>query len=701
MVFSQFCSGLVIAAKELGINVSEENLAHLVKHSEDLPSLFENMADYIGLQHQQCQSQISTLPESMFPICVPLRQGRMAVIYGVEGENAHLTYSEAGKIRVVERLSDIESEREGAYWIVKRRVMARRGRNIVKDFSKTNSWLWQLIRQDLRFYLLITISALFGNILTLVSSLFSMQVYDRVIPAQSFPTLWVLFGGVIIALLCDMLLRMARSRLADAIGKRADIHMSSFFYSRALEIKNSARPNSTGAFIAQIREIEHIRELLTSTTVLAIVDIPFITLFLALIWSIGGWLVLPAMLAIPLIIIPGLLLQFPLARLSKKGHEESAQRNALLVETVQGLEDIKLTQSEERFRRLWRHCISTASQVSLEQRHWSYLLSNWCQFVQQTVYAGVIALGVYLVIDNTITTGTLVGCSILSSRTVGPLGQIAGILTRLQQAKTSLQGLNGFLERPLEQRDFDDVSHNENIRGNYRLSHARFRFMPESRWVIDIAELNIQAGEKVAILGTIGAGKSTLLRVLSGMADSAEGEITLDGIAINNLSVNDMRYGVGYLQQDAQLFWGTVRDNILLGNPHATAEEIIHILNMAGAAGVLRNEHGLDLPIAEGGKGLSGGQRQALLLARTLIRNSNVLLLDEPTASMDENSELHVITQLEKHCQDKTLIMVTHRQAPLRLVDRIIVLDQGKIALDGPRDQIMHQLQASRRAVAA
>lgn len=697
MLLSRWSAGLTIAARELGINVNEDNLVHLVKQGHDDVLLFKTMADYLGLQYQECHLQLSSIPEELFPLCVPLQNNKMVVVHSLDPEFALVTFVETPTIKTKIPLAMLNAQQEGSYWIIKRKTIFQ-GRKLRSAYHSDNKhWLWKLIRNDLRYYLLITVSALFGNLLTLGSSLFSMQVYDRVIPAQSFSTLWVLFSGVILAMLCDMLLRLARSKLADAIGKRADISMSSLFYSRALGIKNSARPESTGAFIAQIRDIEHVRELLTSTTVLAVVDIPFITLFLALIWSIGGWLVLPTLLAIPLIVIPGLIIQWPLARLSGKGHEESAQRNAMLVETIQGLEDIKLTQSEDRFVSLWEHCVSSASQISVEQRNWGHRLSNWCQFVQQSVYSCVIALGVYLVIDNSITTGTLVACSILSSRTVGPLGQIAGVLTRLQQARVSLHGLNDFLKRPLEHREFSDSAHLTTLRGNYVLANARFRFQPDSRWSVDIENVTIRAGEKIAIIGSIGAGKSTLLRILSGMADNAEGEIVLDGVSMTNLSVQDLRHGMSYLQQDAQLFRGTVRDNILLGNPNASAEEIINCLNLSGAAGVLRNERGLDLPIAEGGKGLSGGQRQALLLARTLIQNGNILLLDEPTASMDEVTEMHVVNALKTHCRGKTLVIVTHRQAPLKLVDRIIVMDQGKVVADGPKDSVLHQLNANKR----
>lgn len=698
MDFSPWNECVAIIARELGINVTINNLQHIIQNGGSQDEIMHSLIKHIGLKCKKLDVDLERIPSLLFPIFVPLKNNQAVVVYGIdENKSATVSFNISPDIKTQIDLEQLEALREGDLWLVYKKERAKDKR--VDDFLKPykGNWLFQLIAKDTKFYGQIALGALFGNILALSSALFSMQVYDRVIPAQSYSTLWVLFIGVCIALLMDMALRLARSHLADAIGKKTDMFMSGMFFSRALRIQNDARPNSTGAFVAQLREIEHIRELLTSTTVIAMVDMPFIMIFIGVIAFIGGELAFAPLLAIPLIVIPGLIAQWPLSRLSQQGIRESAIRNSMLVETVEGLEDIKIMQAEDRFLRTWNECNATTAQISLEQRHWSSLITNWCQFIQQLVYVCVIAIGVYLVINNDITTGTLIACSILSSRTVAPLGQLAQVLTRWQHARMAKSGLDEFLKKPLDQKPFDETLHTDEIKGNFSLRDVKYRFNPESPMVLNIANLQIKSGEKIAILGSIGAGKSTLLRLISGIAEATEGELLLDNLVMKNISNNDIRRDIAYLPQGAQLFHGTIRDNLILGKPQTSMEKIAEVLNIAGAASLLRTGKGLDLEIAEGGRGLSGGQKQTLLLARTLLRESPIMFLDEPTANMDENLENHVVNSLASNIKDKTFIVVTHRRAPLKLVDRIIVMNQGSIILDGPRDQVLQKLQSSNK----
>ncbi|GKX54589.1 ABC transporter ATP-binding protein [Leminorella grimontii] len=696
MGFSPWSECVTIIAKELGISVTPNNLQHIIQNGGSHDEIMENMINYIGLNHKKTNEKLERIPKLLFPVFVPLNNDQAVVIYSInENKTATLSFNISPDIKTQVDLEQLESMREGPAWLIyhTERVEDKRIDDFLKPYKE--NWLFNLIKKDLKFYGQIALGALFGNILALSSALFSMQIYDRVIPAQSYNTLWVLFIGVVVALLMDMMLRLARSHLADAIGKKTDLFMSGMFFSRALRMKNDARPNSTGAFVAQLREIEHIRELLTSTTVVAMVDMPFILIFIGVIAFIGGPLAFAPLLAIPLVIIPGLIAQWPLARLSQQGIRESAIRNAMLVETVEGLEDIKIMQSEDRFLRTWNGCNATTAQISLEQRHWGSLITNWCQFVQQLVYISVIAIGVYLVIENDITTGTLIACSILSSRTVAPLGQLAQVLTRWQHAKMAKTGLDEFLKKPLDQKPFSETLHTDAIRGHFSLKNVKYRFNPEAPMALDIGGLEISPGEKVAVLGSIGAGKSTLLRLISGIAETTEGELLLDGLTMKDISNNDVRRDIAYLPQSAQLFHGTIRDNLIMGKPQTSLEKIVEALNIAGAASLLKTGQGLELSIAEGGRGLSGGQKQTLLLARTLLRDSPILLLDEPTANMDETLENHVVSALSEHIKDKTFVVVTHRHAPLRLVDRIIVMSQGSVVLDGPRDAVLQRLKAA------
>lgn len=555
------------------------------------------------------------------------------------------------------------------------------------------SWFWSIVLKDWKRYIDIMFASLIANILALATVVFSMQVYDRVVPSQSIPTLWVLAGGVFIAAIFEFILRVSRIYLSDIIGKRADLKISDRVFGHALRIKNNERSKSTGTFISQIRELEGVRELVTSTTITAIADLPFFILFLVIMWIIGGHVFWVVVVIVPLMILPGILAQKQLAKLAKEGMRESAIRNAILVEAVQGIEDIKLLRAESRFQNQWNHMNELSADYSMQQRKIVGVLSAWTQKLQGLTYALVILVGCFAVMDGDMTTGALVACSILSSRMLGPISNITGVLGRLQQAKVAKSSLDELMKKSVDQPDRTHLVHKPVIHGDYELSNVVFQYDPEdNKPNLTISRLKIKAGEKVAILGRNGAGKSTLLQLLSGMQFPVNGKITLDDLELSMIDPADVRRDMGLLNQNANLFYGTIRENLTLGAPLANDEDIIKALRVTGAlAFVEEKKEGLDHLILEGGIGFSGGQRQALLLSRLLIRQPNILLLDEPTAAIDDVSEKQLIDHLKVWLAHRTLVVATHRRAVLELVDRIIVINDGKIVMDGPRDQILNQ----------
>lgn len=555
------------------------------------------------------------------------------------------------------------------------------------------NWFWRIALRDWRRYGDIMLGSLVANILALAGMLFSMQVYDRVVPAQSYSTLWVLFGGVMLAILFEFTMRMVRTHLSDVIGKRADLRISDRVFGHAMRLKNSARSKSTGSFISQIRELESIRELITSTTIGAVADLPFFLLFVLILWLIGGWLVLVVLLALPLLIIPGLLIQRPLARLSNEGMRESAVRNATLVEAVESFEDIKLLRAEQRFQNQWNHTNDVAATLSMKQRFLTGLLLTWTQEVQSIVYVVVLLVGSFMVMNGDMTTGALVGTTILASRTIAPLSQISGVLSRWQQAKVARKGLDELMKRPVDQPEHRKQVHKAALQGHYQFSNAVFWYDEEEKVAdINIHHLTVRAGEKIAILGRNGAGKSTLLQMMAGLHLPQQGQVLLDNISIGQLDPADLRRDMGLLSQTARLFFGSIRENITMGMPEASDEEIERALTLSGAMPfVQKQKNGLNYQIQEGGAGLSGGQRQTLLLARLILTQPDIVLLDEPSASLDEMTEAFLIDQLKAWTENKTLIIATHRTAMLQLVDRIIVLDQGSIVMDGPKESILRE----------
>jgi ATP-binding cassette subfamily C protein LapB len=561
-------------------------------------------------------------------------------------------------------------------------------------------WLRRIIMRDIKFYPNILLASLVANVLALGSVIFSMQVYDRVVPAQSYPTLYVLFSGVILALLFEFMMRRTRMTLSDVLGKRADLTMSDRVFGHALRIKGNARPTSTGSFLAQLRDMEQVREMLTSTTIAAVADLPFFLLFLVLFWYIAGVLVLVPLAALLLLIVPGVLMQRKLHEYAKEGMREASLRNAMLIEAVQRIDDVKMLQAEARFENQWNHANEVTSASQLKLRGLTNSLTVWTQTIQTSAYATIVFFGAPMVMGGDMTTGALVGASILGSRMLAPLSQITQVLTRLQHAKVGIGSLNGIMAMPTDSTAVEQRIAVPHIKGDYKLRGASFRYGDaQTPVVLQVENLHIKAGERVALLGRNGAGKSTLLQGLAGLLEPAEGEMLLDDITLRQIDPADVRHGTGLVAQSSGLFHGTIRDNLVMGARRATDAQIIEALQMVGADEfITRLPNGLAYPVTEGGKGLSGGQVQALLLARMLIRNPQVVLLDEPTAAMDEAVERHFLHHFRRWSEGKTVVLATHRMKALDLVDRIIVLQHGRVVLDDKRDAA---IAAMRGGVAA
>jgi ATP-binding cassette subfamily C protein LapB len=546
------------------------------------------------------------------------------------------------------------------------------------------------------------IASVVTNLLGLAGVLFSMQVYDRVVPAGSIPTLTILFVGVLVSIAFDFALRRLRTNIVDVLGKRADLRISDRVFGHALRVRNQSRPASTGTFIAQLRDLDQVRDMLTSTTIATVADLPFFLMFLGLLWYIGGLLALVPVVALVLLLLPGLLAQRRLRMLATESMRESSLRNAMLVEAVQGIEDIKALQAEDRFHQQWNHYNAVAGEAQLRLRGLTNGLSVWTQSVQNGVYAAIIFVGAPLVISGSITTGVLVATSILGSRMMAPMAQVTQLLGRWQHAKVAMGSLNQIMALPVDSADADHRIPLPAVTGAFTLRSAVFTYAdPNAPPALTVSGLEIAAGERIALLGRNGAGKSTLLQGLSGMLQPVSGEVLLDGLALHQIDPADVRRDVGLLTQSSRLFHGTLRENLTLGAPSASDTEIMAVLAMVGADAMLRRmRDGLGHVVQEGGRGLSGGQVQALLLARLLLRQPMVALLDEPTAAMDEATERHFIQRLGEWGRDRTIIVATHRMRMLDIVDRIIIIDQGGVVLDGPRDQILATMRGTRSAAA-
>ncbi|NHW68763.1 type I secretion system permease/ATPase [Escherichia coli] len=695
MNYQPYLQAILLIAKHYRIETSEERIRLQMDWAgaSAADEVVKTIARQIGLSVRKSKFSKEMLNPWRLPVIVVFKDGQVGVVDQADVDH-NVSIQMSGDQGLAQSFvaSDLQHEIESVYILRPEKSVAdARIDEYIKPYE--SSWFWSIVLRDWKRYIDIMFASLIANILALATIIFSMQVYDRVVPSQSIPTLWVLAGGVLIAAIFEFVLRVARIYLSDIIGKRADLRISDRVFGHTLRIKNSERSKSTGTFISQIRELEGVRELVTSTTISAIADLPFFFLFLVIFWIIGGNLFWVMVLVVPLMIIPAILAQRPLAKLAREGMRESSIRNAILVESVQGIEDIKLLRAESRFQNQWNHMNEMSADISMKQRKIVGVMTAWTQKVQGLTYALVVLVGCFAVISGEMTTGALVACSILSSRMLAPIAQITGVLGRLQQAKVAKSSLDELMKKPVDQPDRAHLIHRSVLLGDYQLNGTLFKYnQDDAKPNLAIAQLAIRAGEKIAILGRNGAGKSTLLQLLSGMQMPQQGNIYLDGLDLSLIDPADIRRDTGLLNQSAHLFYGTIRENLTLGAPLASDDDLIQALKMTGAWTFVQDKkEGLDHLVLEGGLGFSGGQRQALLLSRLLIRQPNIVLLDEPTASIDDVAEKQFIDHLMNWMGHRTLIVATHRRAVLALVDRIIVMNEGKIVMDGPRDQILSQ----------
>lgn len=701
--YQPWLQAVLTIAKHYRIEPSEERVRLQLdwNQNQNLDEILLLMSRQVGLNLCKVSFTEEMINPWRLPILVEFKDGQVGVVDKADSEgNVSVQLSGDQGLSQKFSISSLKQDIKTVYILrPEKSVPDARIDEYIKPYE--TSWFWSIVLQDWKRYIDIMFASLMANILALATIIFSMQVYDRVVPSQSIPTLWVLAGWVLIAAIFEFVLRVARVYLSDIIGKRADLRISDRVFGHALRIKNSERSKSTGTFISQIRELEGVRDLVTSTTMGAIADLPFFFLFLIIFAIIGGNLFWVMLLVVPLMILPGILVQKKLAELAQEGMRESSIRNAILVEAVQGIEDIKLLRAESRFQNQWNHMNEVSADISMQQRKIVGVLTAWTQKIQGLTYAAVVLVGCFAVMEGEMTTGALVACSILSSRMLAPISQITGILGRLQQAKVAKKSLDELMQKPVDQPDQAHLVHKEVLNGDYELKNVMFQYTEEdSRPILALRHLKIKAGEKIAILGRNGAGKSTLLQLLAGMQSPSNGSVHLDGLDISLIDPADVRRDMALLNQNAHLFYGTIRENLTLGAPLAKDNDILKALKVTGALGfVQEKKEGLDHLVLEGGVGFSGGQKQALLLARLLIRQPNILLLDEPTAAIDDIAEKQLIDHLKGWLGHRTLVVATHRRAVLELVDRIIVMNEGKVVMDGPRDQVLNQSAGQQKQI--
>ena len=645
--------------------------------------------------------RIGRIAQGLLPAMLVQKDGSVLLLSAVEGDLCTVIAPEMETKPQQVPLALLEADHSGVVAFVA--PLARQdGRAGAFGAEPEGHWFWGEVARHRRDFLEVAFAAAVANLLAIATSLFSMQVYDRVIPNLAFSTLWVLTLGAGLAIMIEAMIRVVRSHLMDRAGRRLDLTLSSRIFEKAMAIRLDARPRSTGSFTNQVREFDAVREFFTSTTISALSDLPFVILFIAIIALIGGPVAWVVAAAVPLIVLPGLLAQIPLARLSRLHLREGSVRNGLLIEGMSSIESVKALRGEGRFQQRWEEYSALISANGARMRDISGALGVAAGAVQQAAYIFVIVAGVYRISEGLMTQGALIACSILCSRAIAPLTQLAGIFARWQQTRASLSGIEGIMDAPSDRPRDRKFVHRPRLKGAYALEDVAFGYDKDSNAALGIGRFVIEPGTATALLGPIGSGKSTLLKLLAGLYEPGQGRLLLDGVDMRQIDPADVRKAIAYLPQDAALFYGTLRDNLLLGLEGREDEELLEALAFVGAQSLVRDHPlGLDRLIGEGGAGVSGGQRQSVGLARIWLRDPRIVLLDEPTAAMDHALELMVIETMRPWLAGRTLVVATHRQPVLSIVTRAAVLQGGRIVADGPVQDVLAALSPNRNQKSA
>ena len=557
-------------------------------------------------------------------------------------------------------------------------------------------WFWGRFKSQKKIIADIILGTFIANVLAVAVSLFALQVYDRVIPNQSSTTLWVLAVGCLVAIGFEALLRMARSYLMDVSGKLIELEVASFLFEKLTHMRLSARTSSPGSYVYMMREFSSIREFFTATSVGSVADIPFVIIFLALIYAIAGPLVWIIVAAMVFIMLPSLLFQGKMSRLSEEMLGGTSAAGRLLTEVAYAHEAVKTTRGEGFFQRKWDEINLLNATKMTEQRALAAGLTFWATSVQQLAYIGTIIAGVYMIFAGNFTIGTIIAVSILTMRTLAPITQLSGALSRWQQIKIALKDLDTIATSPQERPTDRVFARKEVLKGNIVLTDTKFSYDEDDEPQLKISNLTISDGEIIALLGENGSGKSTLLKALSGLYDINAGSLTIDGLDFRQLDPEDIRRNIGYLSQDVKLFHGTLRENLILGRHHISEELLFKAIAFAGLDKfVSTHPRGLDMMISDGGEGMSMGQRQSTEIARLYLQDPRIVLMDEPTASLDQTLESRLVARLREWLKGRTCIIATHRLPLVSLTSRILVMYNGSIKLDGSREDVMKQLIGS------
>ncbi len=666
------------------------------------PALFCEAADRLSLKTKILRRRdLKKISAPVLPAVLILNEGQACVLlsFHADGKKVKIFTPETGAEKDV-KLSDLLKSYAGYVIYVHPQPQFSDPEYQHKEDEADRHWFWSALWDNRDLYRRVVVAAILINLFALTSPIFIMNVYDRVIPNNAIETGWVLGIGALTVFLFDFVMRTLRGYFIDLSGRRIDVVVSRRIYDQLLNIKLAGRPPSSGMFASMLRDFDSVRDFLTSATMTAAVDLPFTFFFLFVIFIIGGPIAFMLACLILIVIGAGLLLQWPLKQVVRKSVHASEAKHGLLVETINGLETIKAISADGRMRSRYESYVGDSAATGQKSRFISGLTVNIATFLQQSATIIIVLMGMYMVRDGDMTVGGLIACVILGGRAITPIGQIANLLTRYHQASTSMKTLNRIMKLPVERPPHRQFLHRPSLQGKIAFDKVGFSYPQTDRKVLEGVSFTLEPGENVGLIGRIGSGKSTLARLIMGLYDPDEGSMYADDTDYRQIDPADLRRNIAYIAQDIVLFRGTIRENIAMSRPQASEEEILHAAKSAGVHEfVSRHPMGYDAPVGERGEGLSGGQRQAVALARAMLLNPHIMVCDEPTNAMDVQAEEGFVRHIREQIVDRTFILITHRQHLLSLVDRLILLDQGHVIADGPRDKVIEALAQGKVAV--
>ena len=658
----------------------------------------EPALDQVGMRGNPVTRKLKGWPSRNLPAILELEEDRAAVLLEMRDGDG-LIYAPGVAEPLWVPLPEIESVFTGRAVVVEPDPAKEREGERPWDKARRTHWFWAEVWKVRREFWPVILAALIVNLLALAMPLFTMNVYDRVIPNKAVSTLWVLAAGVGLALIFDFILRLARSQLIDEIGRKLDAKLSQKLFEKVMNLPMAARQGSTGALARRVSEYEMVRDFFASTTVVLAVDVVFLFLFLILITVLAGWLVAVPIVGIVLMLIAGISLQKTMGRAALDAQADSSLQNSLLVESIAGAETLKAARAEGQMLGRWRRYSGMSATTQERMRRLTAVAVNLAGVSQQLISVGLLIGGFYRFNEGEMTMGAIIAIIMLAGRSIQPIGQLAFLFTRGRQAFATLDSLQEMMEVTDERQSSMRSIMPEIRAGQISLANVDFRYPEAAREALADVNLTIRPGERIGIIGRVASGKSTLGRVLCGLYEPTGGTYTIDGLDSRQFHPHQLREAFRFVGQDSELFSGSVRDNLMLGAAQATDNELIDAVVRSGADIFLsRDAAGFDLPVGERGSRLSGGQRSLLVLARALVSPSKLLFLDEPSGAMDTQTELYFIEHLKTAlAPDQTLIVATHRHNMLSILDRLIVIDGGRILADGPRDQVLGHLSTPKK----